>query len=131
MIAYERFDAWRAAHQLALELYRSTDGWPSHERFGLTIQVRRAALSVPANIAEGAAKRGSREFRRFLDIALGSLAELSYLLRFSRDYGLLPEDSWLALERQRDQTGRLTWGLYHAVSNATENPSRDTEASTA
>jgi four helix bundle protein len=60
--------------------------------------VRRAALSVPTNIAEGAAKRGSREFRRFLDIALGSLAELSYLLRFGRDYGLLTEESWLTLE---------------------------------
>jgi four helix bundle protein len=104
---------------------------PRQERFGLTIQVRRAALSVPANIAEGAAKRGSREFRRFLDIALGSLAELSYLLRLSRDYGLLTEESWLALETQRDQTGRLTWGLYHAVSNATENPPRAAESSTA
>jgi four helix bundle protein len=120
MIAYERFDAWRAAHHLALELYRATDTWPRPERFGLTIQVRRAALSVPTNIAEGAAKRGSREFRRFLDIALGSLAELSYLLRFSRDYALLTEESWLTLEAHRDRAGRLTWGLYNAVSNATE-----------
>jgi len=63
MIAYERFDAWRAAHQLALELYRTTNGWPSQERFGLTIQVRRAALSVPTNIAEGAAKRGLKIHR--------------------------------------------------------------------
>ena len=131
MIAYERFDAWRAAHQLALALYRATDAWPRNERFGLTIQIRRAALSVPTNIAEGAAKRGAREFRRFLDIALGSLAELSYLLCFSRDYGLLTEESWLALETQRDQTGRLTWGLYSAVSNATENPPGRSEASTA
>ena len=129
MIAYERFDAWRAAHHLALELYRATDTWPRSERFGLTIQVRRAAISVPTNIAEGAAKRGSREFRRFLDIALGSLAELSYLLRFSRDYGLLTEDSWLTLEAHRDRTGRLTWGLYYAVSNATENLGTTTEAS--
>src|SRR5688572_10242127 len=121
MMAYERFDAWHAAHHLALELYRATDTWPRSERFGLTIQVRRAALSVPTNIAEGAAKRGSREFRRFLDIALGSLAELSYLLRFSRDYGLLTEDSWLTLEAHRDRTGRLTWGLYHSVSNTTED----------
>ena len=129
MIAYERFDAWRAAHHLALELYRATDTWPRSERFGLTIQVRRAAISVPTNIAEGAAKRGSREFRRFLDIALGSLAELSYLLRFSRDYGLLTEESWLMLEAHRDRAGRLTWGLYYAVSNATENPDSTTESS--
>ena len=120
MISYERFDAWRAAHHLTLELYHATDAWPRSEQFGLTIQVRRAALSVPTNIAEGAAKRGSREFRRFLDIALGSLAELSYLLRFCRDYGLLTQEAWLALEAHRDHAGRLTWGLYHAVSNATE-----------
>jgi four helix bundle protein len=114
--SYERFQAWQAAHELALEIYRQTDRWPRAERFGLTIQLRRAALSVPANIAEGAAKRGTREFRRFLDIALGSLAEVSYLLRFSRDYGLLGQDSWATLETLRARTGRLTWSLYSAVS---------------
>jgi four helix bundle protein len=113
---YERFQAWKAAHRAALEIYRETDGWPKDERFGLTSQLRRAALSAPAKIAEGASKRGTREFRRFLDIALGSLAEVSYLLRFSRDYGLLGEESWLALEAIRSEAGRLTWSLYYAVS---------------
>jgi four helix bundle protein len=93
-MSHERFLAWQVAHELALELLRVTDRWPREERFGVTIQLRRAALSVPTNIAEGAAKRGAREFRRFLDIALGSLAEVSYLLRFSRDYGLLNRESW-------------------------------------
>jgi four helix bundle protein len=113
---YERFQAWKAAHRVALEIYRETDRWPREERFGLTVQLRRAALSAPTNIAEGASKRGTREFRRFLDIALGSLAEVSYLLRFSRDYGLLGEDSWLGLEAIRSEAGRLTWSLYYAVS---------------
>jgi four helix bundle protein len=131
MIAYERFRAWQATHQLALEIYRVTDQWPREERFGLTIQVRRAALSVPTNIAEGAAKRGSREFRRFLDIAHGSLAELSYLLRFSRDYGLLTEQSWLNLEALRDQAGRLTWRLYYAVAHAGEKRDPSPEHPTA
>ena len=84
MIAYEKFEAWKVAHQLALQIYRISDSWPSSERYQLTSQVRRAALSVPTNIAEGAAKRGRKEFRRYLDIANGSLAELSYLLRFSK-----------------------------------------------
>ena len=97
-------------------VFRATDTWA---RNGSACQMRQAALSVPTNIAEGAAKRGSREFRRFLDIALGSL--LSYLLRLSRDYGLLTEESWLRLEAHRDRAGRLTWGLHHAVSNATED----------
>ena len=124
MIAYERFEAWQA-HQLALMLYRTTDGWPRAERFGITSQVRRAALSVPTNIAEGAARRGAREFRRFLDIACGSLAELSYLLRFSRDYGLLEDQAWAAREAQRDLTGRLLWGLYRAVAHATATSNSD------
>jgi four helix bundle protein len=60
---YERFQAWKAAHELALEVYQITDKWPISERYQLTAQIRRAALSVPTNIAEGTAKRGSREFR--------------------------------------------------------------------
>ena len=77
--------------------------------------MRRAALSAVTNIAEGAAKRGSREFRRFLDISLGSLAEVSYLLRFSRDYGLVSTESWTHLEELRTRAGQLTWNLYSGV----------------
>jgi four helix bundle protein len=75
-------------------------------------------LSVPSNIAERAAKRGNREFRRFLDIALGSLSEVSYLLRFSRDRGLLTQESWSAIEAIRSRAGRMTSRLYSAVSRA-------------
>ena len=122
MAPYERFDAWQMAHRMALLIYNVTDSWPTEERFGLTIQVRRAALSVPTNIAEGAVKRGRREFRRFLDIALGSLSELTYLLRFSRDRGLLRHASWLELEDLRDQAGKLTWQLYRTVSVEASRP---------
>jgi four helix bundle protein len=121
MIRYERFRAWHAAHELALQIYRMTDCWPGQERFGLTIQLRRAALSAPTNIAEGAAKRGPREFRRFLDTALGSLSEVSYLLRFSRDYGILSQEDWSAVEGLRNEVGRLTWRLYSVVSQQARN----------
>jgi four helix bundle protein len=120
MMPYERFEAWQKAHHLALEVYRITDHWPKEERFGMTIQIRRAALSVATNIAEGAAKRGHREFRRFLDIALGSLSEVSYLLRFSKDRGLLSPDEWAAIEELRSRTGRLTWSLYSALSRRSQ-----------
>ncbi len=83
MMAYEKFDAWKAAHELALAVYQITDRWPNSERYQLTAQIRRAALSVPTNISEGAAKRGPADFRRYVDIARGSLSELTYLLRFS------------------------------------------------
>jgi four helix bundle protein len=104
------------AHKLALEVYRITDRWPISERYGLTAQIRRAALSAPTNIAEGSAKRGSRELRRYLDIALGSLSEVSYLLRFTRERGILDGPDFLSLDHLRDQAGRLTWRFYSSLS---------------
>jgi four helix bundle protein len=118
MMPYERFEAWKIAHQLALEIYRITAQWPAAERYQLTAQTRRAALSVPTNIAEGAAKRGPREFRRYLDIARGSLSELSYLLLFSRDLGVLDEQTFQDLSQLRNQAGKLTWGLYASLAPA-------------
>jgi four helix bundle protein len=115
MMAYERFKAWRLAHQLALEVFSATDRWPRVELYGVTSQTRRAGLSIPTNIAEGAAKRGGREFGRYLDIALGSLAELSYLLRFARERQLLADEEWKRLEALRDEVGRLVYGLYRRV----------------
>ena len=82
----------------------------------MTAQIRRAALSAPTNIAEGSAKRGSREFRRYLDISLGSLAEVSYLLRFGRDRGILKQADFGTLDDLRDQAGKLTWRLYASLS---------------
>ena len=86
---HEKLKAWVACHELALVVYRCTREWPSVERFGLTAQVRRAGYSAAANVVEGAAKRGLREFRRHLDIALESLAEVGYALRLARDLGYL------------------------------------------
>ena len=118
MVPYERFDAWKMAHQLALQVYTVTDSWPVNERYGLTTQIRRAALSAPTNIAEGSAKRGSRELRRYLDIALGSLSEVSYLLRFTRDRGILHEADFKALDDLRNQAGRLTWRFYSSLNRS-------------
>jgi four helix bundle protein len=111
MDPHERLQAWQVAHQLALEVYGATDRWPRTERYELTAQVRRAALSVPANIAEGVARYGPREMRRFLTVARASLVELSYLLRFARDRGVLDEVEWAKLDELKKQVGRLTWGL--------------------
>jgi four helix bundle protein len=117
VIAYEKFEAWKLAHRLALGVYEVTEGWPPCERYQITAQVRRAALSIPTNIAEGAAKRGSREFRRYLDIANGSLAELSYLLRFARDRGILGKEMFDNLAKQRERVGKLTYGLYSSLAD--------------
>jgi four helix bundle protein len=98
--------------------YRTTRGFPSEERFGLSSQLRRAAFSVAANIVEGSAKRGPREFRRFLDIAVGSLAEIKYTLRLVKDLDLISGEQFNELEGERDKVGRLTWGLYTSMRRA-------------
>ena len=115
VLPYERFQAWKLSYQLTLDVYRLTASFPKHELYGLTSQSRRAAFSVVANIAEGSAKRGPREFRRYLDIALGSLSELSVALRLAKDLELLSQDGWRAIERLRNHAGTLVWRLYAAV----------------
>ena len=111
MARHERFPAWQHAHQLTLAVYEVSQRWPKEERYGLTAQARRAAASVAANIAEGAAREGSREFRRFLNIALGSLGELQFHLRLARDLKMLDEASWKQLLEIADQAGKLLMGL--------------------
>jgi four helix bundle protein len=115
---HEGLKAWLACHELVLALYRATHGWPVEERYALSLQVRRAAYSAAANIAEGSATRGHRQFRKYLDTALGSLSELSYSLLLARDLDYLPRETWGELEALRDHAGRLTWGLYASVARA-------------
>jgi four helix bundle protein len=105
-LPYERFEAWKVSHELALAIYAATRQWPRSELYGLTSQLRRAALSAPTNIAEGSARRGPAEFRRFLNYSLGSLSELAYLLRFAHDAELLTDEAWKALQQQRDKVAR-------------------------
>jgi four helix bundle protein len=121
MLAHQRLRAWQSAHQLALQTFMVTQHWPKRELYGLSAQTRRAALSVPTNIAEGAARFGRKDFARFLNIALGSLAELHYLLEFARDLGICETSDWDRLNRIRDQTGKLLWALYRGVRPPTSD----------
>src|SRR5215831_12753120 len=94
---HERLDVWRDAMDLVEEVYRFSTQFPDQERFGLTAQMRRASVSVPSNIAEGAARRTKTEYVRFLTIARGSLSELdtqiklASRLRFAEDSRILHE----------------------------------------
>ena len=117
MAPYEKLRAWTASHEVVLQVYRVTRTWPEHEKYGLVAQSRRAAFSIAANIAEGAAKRGKREFRRFLDIAIGSSAELRCAIRVARDLEYLPEADWKEIESRRDTAGKLLWRLYESLND--------------
>lgn len=122
MMPYERFAAWRASYALAIAVYKNTQGFPREERYGITSQVRRAALSAAANIAEGSARRGRREFAHFLDIATGSLAEVSCILRMAKDLGYLRDPELEELDRLRANAGRLTWRLLAKVRGIGSKP---------
>ena len=90
---FRRLDVWRRAHGMVLRIYRESAGFPALERYGITSQMRRAAVSVPTNIAEGCGRRTNREFRRFLDFATGSASEVEYLLMLTQDLRYLPSDT--------------------------------------
>jgi len=106
-------DAWKEAMGLAESVYHSTRGYPVAERYGLTAQMRRAAISVPANIAEGFARRSSKELLQFLSIAAGSLSELDTLVELSSRLGLLEDVA--ELSRRVDRTSGLVMGLAASI----------------
>src|SRR6266536_2007291 len=115
MMPYERFEAWKVCDELALAVYGATRTFPKEELYGLTSQARRAAFSAAVNIAEGSAKPGAREFCRFLNISIGSLAELAYTLRYCQRLELLNDEDYRRLEGLRARAGFLTWKLYDAM----------------
>lgn len=119
MRPYERLVAWAHCHRLTIFTYHVTRTFPKAELYGITSQMRRAAASASANIAEGTAKRGRAELRRFLDIALGSLAELSYFARLARDLDLMTVTDWEEFERIHSEAGKTTMGLYKAIARRT------------
>jgi four helix bundle protein len=98
---------WQRGHALALSVYRATTSFPPAERFGLTSQPRRAAASVPTNIAEGPKQRKGQDYARFLNISEGSLAETEYLLMLSRDLGFIAEDKAGALLNEISEISRM------------------------
>jgi four helix bundle protein len=118
MIPFRRLKAWETSHQLVLAIYKETRRWPPDERFGLIAQARRAAVSVTLNLAEGSARLGGRELRRFADISLGSLAELSALLQIGLDLGYIDLQEWERLEDLRNLAGKLIYGLARSVARS-------------
>lgn len=91
--SHQRLDVWKVSMELVIALYRELARFPKHEQSGLCSQIRRAAVSIPANIAEGAGRETKREYLRFLTIARGSLSELETELEIARQLEYLAPDS--------------------------------------
>lgn len=94
---YRKMAVWEQAHQLVLEVYGISSGFPKEELFSLTMQLRRAVMSVAANIAEGCGRNTRSDFANFLNISLGSANETSYFLLLAKDLNYLSEEKYLIL----------------------------------
>lgn len=106
---YQQLNIWKESMDLVLEIYQLTDSFPQTELFGLTSQMRRAAISVPSNIAEGAGRLSTLDFRRFLNIALGSLCELHTQLILSKRLALIEEDKSTSIEDKIDKIKNMIY----------------------
>ncbi len=111
MANYRNLIVWQKAHELALMIYQIADKFPKHEQFALASQIKRSVLSIPTNIVEGYNRKSKKEFIHFIDISLGSLAELQYLLEFSVDIGYIDKSNLTKVNELIDEVGKLLWGL--------------------
>ena len=108
---FKNLKVWQKSHRLTLEVYRITTDFPSRERFCLAKQLRTAALSVTSNIAEGSARDGDVEFRRFSYMALASACELECQLLVARDLSLLKTDPWMRVNAAGEEVRKMLWAL--------------------
>lgn len=99
--------AWQKAHQLTLDIYKTTRRFPKEELYGLTSQIRRASVSVASNIAEGCGRGGDAELARFLQMAMGSASEVEYQLMLTRDLGFMDPETHLRLHEQVCEVKRM------------------------
>jgi four helix bundle protein len=114
---YKDLVVWEKAHRLTLAIYKNTKAFPSDERFGLTSQMRRASASIAANLAEGCGRRSDGEMGRFIQIAMGSGAELSYHLLLARDLGLLETRVYQGLDSDLGTVMRMMSSLSSKIRN--------------
>ena len=108
---HRKLEVWKKSMMLAKEIYGATEEFPKSEVYGLTSQLRRAAVSVPSNLAEGAARRGNREFRQFINIAQGSLSELDTQLDLANMLGYLNPELHGKLMADVTDISKMLYGL--------------------
>src|SRR3984893_10944899 len=114
---YRDLRVWEEAHRLTLSVYKATQASPKEERFGLTSQVRRASASIAANLAEGCGRRSDGEMARFVQIAMGSGAELSYHFLLAKDLGLKRSAEYEALSEDVSEIMRMLSALSGKLKN--------------
>jgi len=112
---WQDLDVWQRAHHLALQVYRIVEGFPALERYRLADQLCRAAVSIPANIAEGKGRGSLREYLKFLTIARGSIEEVRYLLLLAGDLGYVAESVYTEIAHEYRIVGKMLNALMKAL----------------
>jgi four helix bundle protein len=121
---YRDLIAWQRAMVLVTNVYRATEAFPRREIYGLTNQLRRAAVSVPSNIAEGKGRRSKKEYLQFLFKARGSLFEVETQLEISNNLGYIATDQYVAIKEQSGSVARVLGGLIVAVERQIADDAR-------
>ena len=124
MPPYRNLKAWEHAHKLAVECSKVARHFPEYEQHGLADQLRRSAYSIPINIAEGSARKGSREYRKFLDTANASLAEVETILGIACELGYIHRDDYKRLAQHATEAGKTLFGLLRKISDAAARTTR-------
>ena len=114
---HKNIKAYQLAEELVVEIYKATKTFPKEELYGLTSQLRRAVVSVPANIAEGASRNHKRDYLQFLYVSRGSLAEVECLLQLGYKLDYLDEKKNKQIEGKRDELAKTLFGLIRAVES--------------
>ncbi|MGH7146795.1 MAG: four helix bundle protein [Nitrospiraceae bacterium] len=112
---HKRLEAWKRALELVTDVYKLTGAFPAHERYALVDQMRRAAVSIPCNVAEGAARQTKKEFAQFLHVARGSLSELDTQLEIAGRLGYMPAEGQRSLQSSCEAVDRLLNGLVRSL----------------
>lgn len=119
MRPHEKLDVWNKAVDFVIDVYKKTKFFPTEEKYALALQIRRAAVSIAANIAEGAARQSKKEFSHFLSIAQGSCSELETELLIAYRLGYLDSDDYSAMRKTLEGIGRMAIGLSRHVKLTT------------
>jgi four helix bundle protein len=116
MAGFKKLIVWQKAYELTIQIYRLTNSFPKSESYGLSLQLRRAAASIPANIAEGYEGEHRKEYLQFLNIARGSLGEFETFISLAKDLGYVNNKDYESLNSLRGEVGKLLRGLTKSLS---------------
>ena len=114
--AHRELDVWKRSMEFVKDIYQVTEAFPNAEIYGLTSQMRRAAVSIPSNLAEGAARKGSKEFKQYLNIAQGSISELDTQIELASMLNYIDSKIYDTLMEKLSTISKMLFGLSRSLS---------------